>query len=256
MIPPGKSPVPCTTVPQVSDREQFMKTGMVFCVAVALLTTAGAAAAPAEAPRTITVTGTGTVKAAPDEANFSTGVVTQAATAAQALAANARAMNAVMATLKKQGIPEKDIQTSDLSLSPRYQTCKPGAECPQRIVGYEVSNTVNVTTGLSKTGAVLDALVASGSNRIGGIRFSIHDPKPLLSKARAEAVEDAVGRAQIIAGAAGVTLGPILAIQEGGAEPPRPVYRVMAKMAYDGGTPVAGGEQSVTANVTITWEIK
>jgi hypothetical protein len=207
-------------------------------------------------PRTITVAGVGTVKAAPDEASFSTGVVSQGATASQALAANSRAMNAVMATLKKLGIPDKDIQTSDLSLSPQYQTCKPGVVCPQRIVGYEVSNTVNVTAELAKTGAVLDALVASGSNQIGGIGFSIHDPKPLLTEARAEAVQDAIDRAETIAKAAGVSLGPILAIQEGGAEPPR-IYHVMKLMApASAPPPVAGGEQSVSASVSITWQIQ
>jgi uncharacterized protein len=235
-----------------------MKTGMAFCLVVALLTATGAAAAPAaETPRTITVSGLGTVKAAPDEASFSTGVVSQGATASQALAANSRAMNAVMATLKKLGIPDKNIQTSDLSLSPQYQTCKPGVACPQRIVGYEVSNTVNVTADLAKTGVVLDALVASGSNQIGGISFSIHDPKPLMTEARAEAVKDAIDRAETIARAAGVTLGPILAIQEGGAEPPRPVYRAMKMMALASAPPpVAGGEESVSASVSITWQIQ
>lgn len=235
-----------------------MKTGMAFCVVVALLTASGAAAAPAsETPRTITVSGLGTVKAAPDEASFSTGVVTQGATASRALAANSQAMNAVMATLKKLGIPDKNIQTSDLSLSPQYQTCKPGVVCPQRIVGYEVSNTVNVTAELAKTGAVLDALVASGSNQIGGIGFSIHDPKPLMTKARAEAVQDAIDRAETIAKAAGVTLGPILAIQEGGAEPPQPIYNTRFKgLMAAAPPPVAGGEQSVSASVSITWQIQ
>ena len=232
-----------------------MKTGMALCLAFALLAAAGAAA-PAEQPRTITVTGMGEVKAAPDQADFSTGVVTEAATAREALAANAKAMNAVMATLNKLGVPDKNIQTSNLSLSPRYQSCKPGVPCPQRITGYEVSNTVSVSTDLEKTGAVLDALVASGSNRIDGIGFSIREPKPLLTKARAEAVKDAVDRAGTIAKAAGVTLGPILAIQEGGAQPPQPVYRAMAKMAFEAATPVAGGEQSVAASVSITWAIK
>jgi uncharacterized protein YggE len=225
---------------------------------VALLATTPAFAAPAEAPppRTLSVTGQGIAKAAPDEANFSTGVVAQGPTAAQALAANSRAMNAVFATLKRQGIPDKAIQTSNLSLSPQYQQCKPNVACPQKIVGYEVSNTVSVTVGLDKTGAVLDALVASGSNQIGGISFAIHDPKPLLEQARGEAVKDAFARAQLYAKAAGVSLGPILAIQEDGGTvsvmlrksvPMRSMAEVMP--------PMAGGEESVSANVSITWAL-
>jgi uncharacterized protein YggE len=229
---------------------------LAFSVMALVLAGVAAGAAPDPLPRTLTVTGLGTAKAAPDEANFSAGVVSQGATASQALAANSRAMNAVFATLKKQGIPEKAIQTSNLSLSPQYQPCKPNVACPQRIVGYEVSNNVSVTTGLDKAGPVLDALVASGSNQFGAISFSIHDPKPLLAQARVDAVKDALERGALYAKAAGVSLGPILSIQEGGSEAPRPMLYAMRNKAMAGeAMPVAGGEESVSANVSITWTI-
>lgn len=178
---------------------------------IALILAAPALAAPPDPgapPRTLTVTGTGIAKAAPDEADFSTGVVASAPTAGAALAANSRAMNAVISTLKRQGVPDKAIQTSNLSLNPQYQICKPNAACPQKIAGYQVSNTVSVTVALDKAGAVLDALVASGANQINGISFSIHDPKPLLAEARADAVKDAIEKASLYAKAAGVGLGP------------------------------------------------
>jgi hypothetical protein len=207
----------------------------------------------------LTVSGQGVAKAAPDQAQFSTGVVAQGTIAAQALAANSRAMNAVFATLKKLGIPDKDIQTSNFSLSPQYQVCKPGTTCPQRIVGCQVSNTVNVTVeDFGKTGAVLDALVSSGSNQIDNIDFSIHDTSALLKQAREAAVKDATLRAQTYAKAAGVSLGRILSIQESGGEPPRPMYRTMAMMAGPDTNPppIVGGEESVSASVTISWEIQ
>ncbi len=222
-------------------------------VAVAAALSVSAAAADTAPPRTLSVTGLGVVKAAPDEASFSTGVIAQGATAAQALAANSRAMNAVFATLKRQGISDKAIQTSNLSLSPQYQQCKPNVACAQKIIGYDVSNTVSVTVGLDKTGAVLDALVASGSNQIGGISFAIHDPKPLLEQARAEAVKDAFTRGQLYAKAAGVSLGPILSFQEGGSEVPRPVFKAMAMRGVAEAMPIAGGEESINASVAITW---
>jgi hypothetical protein len=216
---------------------------------------AGMALADQAAPRTLTMSGQGIAKAAPDQAQFSTGVVTQGGTAALALAANSRAMNAVFATLKRLAIPDKDLQTSNFSLSPQYQVCKPGTACPQRIVGYEVSNNVNVTVeDFGKTGAVLDALVSSGSNRIDNIGFSIRDTSALLKEAREAAVKDATLRAETYAKAAGVTLGPILSIQEGGGEQPQPVYFAKAMMAAP--PPIAGGEQSVSAGVTISWAIQ
>jgi len=207
------------------------------------------------APRTLTVSGTGEVRAAPDEAQLSTGVVAQAPSAAAALAANARAMNRVFDTLKRAGIAEKNIQTSNFSVSPQYAASKPGQT--QRIVGYDVSNTVSVLVDkLDNLGPTLDALVASGSNQIDGPNFAIADPKPLLAKAREAAVKDATDRAATIARAAGVSLGPIVSISEGGgAVAPQPMMRMAMSANAAPPTPVAAGEQSVSAEVSITWEI-
>ncbi len=204
-------------------------------------------------PSTLTVSGTGEVKTAPDAATLSTGVVTQAATAAQALQSNARAMAGVFGTLRGAGIADKNIQTSGISLSPQYGG-KQGQ--PQHIVGYQVSNTVSVFIDrLDKVGPVLDALVAAGSNQIDGPNFTIADPKPLLAKAREAAVQDAVAKAKTYAAAAGVSLGTISSINESGGESaPRPMVMSMM-MAKTPGTPIAAGEESVTAEVSITWEI-
>lgn len=226
----------------------------VFAFAVAVPALAGAPdSAP---PRTLTVSGTGIAKAAPDEASFSTGVVSQGATAGAALAANTKAMSAVIATLKRQGVPEKAIQTSSLSLNPQYQVCKPNVACPQKIVGYEVTNTVTVTIGLEKAGAALDALVASGANRVDGVGFAIHDEKPLLAEARAEAVKEAIAKAEAYAKSAGVSLGPILAIQEGGEHAPQPMNMAFGYRLKAAAVPLEGGEEKLAATVSITWEIK
>ena len=242
-----------------SRNSRLALSALAFAGVVAALVCAGPALADSSSPppHLITVSGQGEVKAAPDSAQLSAGVTVQAATAAQALAANSRAMNQVFATLKRAGIPEKSIQTSNFSVSPQYAQYKPGTSGPQRIVGYEVSNTVEVTVDdLAKVGPTLDALVASGANQIGGISFSIRDPKPLLREARAEAVKDAIDRAQTYAQAAGVSLGAIVSINEGGAETPRPMYRVYAMAAPAAPPPIAAGENSVSASVSITWEIR
>jgi uncharacterized protein YggE len=207
-------------------------------------------------PHVLSVSGEGEVRAAPDEAQLSAGVVTNGRTAASALAENSRAMNAVFDTLRKAGIPDKNIQTSNFSVSPQYATDKNG-NALQRITGYQVSNTVNVTVdGIDRVGPTLDALVSSGANSIGDINFTIKDSKALMQKARSEAVADAIARAKTLAAAAGVTLGPITSISEsGGYEPPRPMYRMAEMAVASAPPPVAGGEESVTANVSITWEI-
>lgn len=224
-------------------------------LAIFALAAAPAALAADAPPRTLAVSGSGEVKAAPDQAQLSTGVVTQGRNASDALKANARAMNAVFDTLKAAGIAEKNIQTSNFSVSPRYSEAKPGAA--QHIVGYDVSNTVTVLVDkLDKVGPTIDALVAAGSNQIDGPSFSIADPDPLLAKAREAAVKDAMARAETLAHAAGVSLGPITSISEnGGYSPPQPMYRMAMSANAAPPTPVAGGEQSVSASVSITWEI-
>jgi hypothetical protein len=167
-------------------------------------------------------------------------------------------MNAVFDTLRKAGVADNNIQTSGFNVSPQYATDKNG-NALQRITGYQVSNTVNVTVdGVDRVGPTLDALVSSGANSIGDINFTIKDAKELMQKARADAVADAIAKAKTLAAAAGVTLGPITSISEsGGYQPPRPMYRMTVMAAAPSAPPpVAGGEESVTANVSITWEIR
>ena len=208
-------------------------------------------------PHTISVNGQAEVKAVPDEAQLSTGVVTQSASAAGALSQNARMMNGVIATLQKLGIPQNAIQTSDLSVLPLYQTVRSGnGTTSQKISGYQATNQVTVTIDdLHGLGQAIDALVESGANSLGGISFSIRDPKPLQAQARAAAVHDAMTKASEYAKAAGVQLGPIIAISESGSEP-RPLFRAMAAGAPMASTPIATGEQTLSASVTAIFEIQ
>ncbi len=222
----------------------------IACLVLAL-PLALAAPAAADSPHTLSVTGQGEAKAAPDEATLSAGVVTAGRTAAYALAANARAMNAVMATLTRAGVAQKDIQTSGFSVEPQYTDAT--AKNPARLTGYRVTDDVAVRVDdLDHLGATLDALVSSGANSIGDIGFGLKDPKPMMAQAREAAVADAIARAQALAKAAGVTLGPILSINDGAQEPIR-VSAFTGNMAA--ATPIAQGENTISAVVTITWEI-
>jgi len=213
-----------------------------------------ALAAPALAadPRTISMTGHGEIRSLPDMAQVTAGVTTTAPTAAQALATNSARMKSVFAALEKLGVAQKNIQTSNFFVSPQYTNGDNNA--PRRLTAYQVNNDVTARIeDIGKLGGALDALVAAGANQINGVSFSIQNDAPLLEKARAQAIADARARAETYAKAAGVTLGPILSISEGGGEaPPRPMYR-MAAMAAE--TQIAPGEQSVTANVSVVWEI-
>jgi len=217
--------------------------------------------ARAETPRTptLTLTGTGEIFAKPDMAMVTSGVVTEAETAREALDANNAAIAAVIAAIKDAGIEAKDIQTSGFSVQPRYRYPKKSDddEAP-RIVGYRVSNAVTIRVrDLDALGGVLDQAVTVGANSISGIDFIVSDADKRLDEARAIAMKDAMRKAQIYADAAGVTLTRVLSINEAGGY--RPVPRKMAAMAMRAeavaDVAVEAGEQALSVEVNVTWEI-
>ena len=228
--------------------------------AVALMASAAFATAEAAeammAQRTITVSGDGEIASKPDQARLSAGVVTQADTAAAALNANSAAMNRVFAALRMAGIPENRMQTSNFSVQPQYAPYRQENPEPQRIIGYQVSNNVTVTVDdLTKVGPTLDALVRSGANQLGGIQFMVADPKPLAERARTLAVADGAAKARTLATAAGVTLGPLMSIQETMVGRPIPVF-AMARAVAPEATPIAEGEERVSVTVTMVYAIQ
>ena len=204
-------------------------------------------------PHTITMNGHGEVKAVPDIATVNAGVTASASTAAAALSANSARMNQVFAALKKLGVPDHDIQTTGFSVSPQYTNGDNNN--PRRLTGYQVNNELSVRLeDVTRVGATLDTLIGAGANQMNSISFDIANPSPLLEKARTLAVADARVRAQTYTQAAGVTLGSIVSISEGGGEMPRPMFRVEQVMVTGSRVPVAAGEQSVTADATVVWE--
>lgn len=208
---------------------------------------------------TLTAMGEARVTATPDIANFSTGVVSAAKTAGEALAENTKAVAEVIAAVKAAGVESRDISTSGFSVMPQYaQVKRDGAEA-QRIVGYEVRNSVSVRLrDLTKLGTLLDEVVTKGSNQIGGISFDLADPSKLEEQARAAAVKDARRQAEIMAEAGGVRITRVLSIvEDGGAAPmPRMFAAAPMAMAERKAVPVEAGEQEVQARVTLTFEIE
>lgn len=210
----------------------------------------------------LTVSAEGRSNRKPDLALFSAGVTSMGKTAGEALSANSADMNRVIAALKRAGIADRDIQTSNLSLNPVYQ---PQVQRPDgriepeqpRIIGYQVSNTVNVRQrNLAEFGRVIDTLVAAGANQVNGPSFQMDDPDAATDEARVAAMTKARARANLYARAAGLRVVRILSISEsGGYSPPVPVMYARAAMAEAAPTPVAAGEVSLAANVTVLFEL-
>jgi len=204
-------------------------------------------------PATVTVSGAGTVAAAPDLAEITTGVVTQAPTAAQALAANSQAMERLLQALGSLGIAARDIQTTNISVLPQRRPGKDGQ--PPEITGYEVGNQVRVKVrDLARLGRVLAAPVGQGANLVYGIRFGLQEPAPRLDEARKLAMADARRKAELYATAAGLKLGRVVAVQEAGAASPRP--EMAPRVSMSAAVPVAPGEQEIQASVTVTFTLE
>jgi len=203
----------------------------------------------------ISVSAVGEAQRTPDMATVSAGVVTQGQTAGEAMSANAARMSETFAELKRAGIADKDMQTSQLSLQPRYDYQNRKAP---RITGYEARNTVTARTyDLNNVGPMLDALVSAGANNINGITFGVKDTKEAKSEARMEAVKNARAKAQEMAAAAGIRLGKVMSITEGSvrAMPQPMMMRASMDMAESASTPVAAGEQTLSVNVNMVFEI-
>jgi uncharacterized protein YggE len=233
--------------------EVFMRVSSLFAT---LALVALPAFAEDAAPAVISVTGEGRVEAPPDMATVSLGVQTDADTAAAAMAENSARLVAVIERLKAAGIEPRDIQTSGLSLGPRYDYSKQDGTPPQ-VVGYTASNMVTVRVrALDTVGGVLDAVVADGANTLNGLGFGLADDRPLKDEARREAVADAAAKAALYAEAAGVKLGRVRSIAEaGGYMPPMPMAMEAAGYAKSADVPVAPGELAITASVAVVYEI-
>lgn len=204
---------------------------------------------------TITSRGEGVVKVKPDIAYITMGVRTENKDAKVAQTSNAEKMDKVIAALKKMGIEEKDIQTSNYSVYPQYDYEAKGAE---KIVGYVVDNTVMITVrDILKVGDVLDIGVAEGANVSNGIQFSISDTEKYYQEALKLAVKNARGKAEAMGEAIGVTLknpSSIVEQSSGGSNiiyADRGVGIETAKMAS---TPISTGELDVRAMVEVSYQ--
>jgi uncharacterized protein YggE len=198
---------------------------------------------------TIVVVGTGTVKAKPDVAYINVGVQAHGATAQDAQNEASRLMAAVVAKLKALGIADKDIQTSGINVYPVTD------QSPDKITGYTATNTITVTVNeIDRAGEILDGAIGAGANTAGGISFGIKDPAPLQRQALGEAVKDARPKGDAIAQAMGVQITGIKSVTEDAAAGPIPYPKLALPAAQGmGSTPVAPGELTITAQVTVVY---
>jgi len=203
----------------------------------------------------ITVTGTGKVIYTPDLATLVLGVSSEGKSAAEAWDKNRKLVAKLFEVLKQNGIDPKDMKTSNLSVTPRYVE----KQKERILVGYLASYDLTIKVRkLDDLGAILDGMVDNGANRNVSLTFGYSDLDKLMDEARAKAVAEARKKAEIFVTGAGARLGHVLTINDGSYAPPyyQPMrFEHLAKADAPAALLIAAGEQELSVNVTVSYEI-
>lgn len=207
----------------------------------------------------IAVSGTGQVAVVPDIAVVSLGVEVTRSTVADARSAAATSMDAVRASLKRNGVDDKDVATQYFSIQPQYggfdSVDKSGTP---KIIGYTVVNQLSVKVRkIDDVSKVVDSAVSAGGDaaRVQGVTFTVDQPEQFQAQAREKAVEDAHTRAEQLAKLAGVKLGRARSVSETSGGVVSDV-RLAAPSASGGSTPFDPGETEVSLSVNVVYEIE
>lgn len=221
------------------------------------------------ATNTINVSGKGEEFAVPDTATFSVTVQEEAKDVKAAQDVATKKSNDIIAYLKKGGIEEKDIQTTDYSVYPQYDylngVCTQGGYCPsgkQVLRGFQVSQTLTVKVrDTAKAGDLLSGVGSRGVSSVSGLNFEVDDSDALEASARDKAIADAKAKAEVLAESLGVEIVRIVGFSENSGGYPVPMYARAEVMSMAADSKVASpeipvGQNKITSNVNVTYEIR
>jgi uncharacterized protein YggE len=240
-----------------------MKRILIAALTTAVSMTAFAQTNPPREPApvdTISVTGSARVTTTPDRFSFNVSVQTISPTVEEAVNENNAKVAAVIAALKNAGAKPDEIQTSNFSIFPQQDYSQQQQGKLPRLLGYQVSNSITVTKKeIASAGKLLQAAIGAGVNQSSGLSFSVSDPARGRDEGLRAAFADARAKATLLAQAAGRTLGPAMAITEGGASTPQPrpfaVGRVMAAQVASE-VPVESGSEELAFTVSVVFAMR
>jgi uncharacterized protein len=207
---------------------------------------------------TVTAQGNGTVSAIPDQAVMSFSVSTQAKDAKAALDKVSGKASRISSAIKKAGVADKDIQTTNVSVDAQYANST-GPRQPA-IIGYQAQLSVTAKVrDLASLSKVIGAASSAGVDNISGPTFSIAEDSTYRQQAIAKAVDDARTTASAMAKAAGKSLGDVVSVTSNRGYTPTPLgytdYTAAAPKAADA-VPIQNGQLDVTADVTVVFALK
>lgn len=204
---------------------------------------------------TFTTTGEGKVFVKPDVATTTVGVQVNGPTVKQVQQELNKKINDVSAAVKRVGVGDNDIQTTNYWISPTYDYTAGS----QRITGYTASSQLTIKTrDIDKINEVIDSVTGAGANTVGGVSFDVDDKTAAQNEARTKAVAEAKSKAEAAAKAAGFNLGKIINYSEsfGGWPGPIPMMAKAEGMVVDRApTQVEPGSSQITVIVSLSFEI-
>jgi len=215
-------------------------------------------AAMAAGVPTVSVSGHGQVNVSPDTASVSIGIDVIQPTLGEAQEQATAQATTVIEALKAAGIADEDIQTAYFSVNILRDYSENGD--PTQITGFEITNQLQITVrDTDMLGNLLDEAVNAGANSINDVTFYVDDQTAAASEARRLAVKDARTKAEELAAAAGLTLGPVIGIAEGTVSPMPPPMAAGAggEMAKaQAAVPVQPGSSTVAVDVAMTFALR
>ena len=203
---------------------------------------------------TISINGEGKVTAVPDIARISVGLLTEGRDIAALQRQNTDKMNKLIDAMKALGVADKDIQTTNYSIYPKYDYTNGNSV----LSGYTVNQNVTVKVrDLSKVGAIFAKVGEIGANQVSGPDFTIDNPTALRDQARLEAIADAQQKAETLARSLGVRLGRVVGFSESGGGSPVPMYDFARGMggAESAAPKIEAGELDISSDVSLLFEI-
>lgn len=207
------------------------------------------------------VVGSGTVYAKADIANIEIGLKTGTKkTAAEATVESTNKINKITSAITNLGVEEKDIKTSNYTLSPVYNWTN---DKGQELVGYEVTQVLTLKIkDLSKIGDIIAKTTEQGANQVGNISFTIDDEFALKNQAREIAINKAKEKAVMIANQSGMKLGKVKSVVENTEPVISPIAYTNAKLDMSASTggltspEIQSGQNEIKVDVTLVYEVK
>ncbi|HEY4528692.1 MAG TPA: SIMPL domain-containing protein [Candidatus Paceibacterota bacterium] len=257
---------------QTQELNEVYKWGKIVLIVLTVflgISALGSLKALRDAPpvyNSITVTGEGETFAIPDLATFSFSVSSDKATVSAAQEEVTQKMDKILKALKDQGIEEKDIQTTDYSVYPKYSytsmpctqfSCPPSRQVQE---GYTANH--SVTVKVRKADMAGQALAVAGDNgasNLSGISFTVDDPQKLKDEARAMAIKEARAKAESLSKELGVKLVKVISFYDNSdaGVPPYPYGMGGDVVALEAKAPtLPTGENKVKVVVNVTYEIR